>query len=68
MLPAGRVFACKIESSLPYSEILLEKDDSDSSFMVEDTMIDMERVMFLTGVSDFQTPFLFPCDDSMVHL
>ncbi len=68
MLPAGRVFACNIESSLPYSEILLEKDDSDSSFMVEDAMIDMERVMFLTGVSDFQTPFLFSCHDFMVHL
>ena len=47
-LPAGRVFACDIESALPYCEISLEKDDS---FGVEDAMIDMERVVFLTAVS-----------------
>ena len=50
-LPAGRIFACDIESALPYCEILLEKDDSDGSFVVEDAMIDMEKVVFLTGVS-----------------
>jgi hypothetical protein len=50
-LPAGRVFACDIESALPYCEISLEMDDSDSSFVVEDAMIDMERVVFLTRVS-----------------
>jgi hypothetical protein len=50
-LPPGRVFACDIESSLPYCEISLEKGGSKSSFAVEDAMIDMERVVFLTGVS-----------------
>ena len=58
-LPAGRVFACDIESALPCCEISLEKDDSDSSFVVEDAMIDMERVVFLTGVSGLRR-HLFP--------
>lgn len=49
-LAAGRVFACDIESALPYCEISLEKDDSDSSFVAEDAMIDLERVVFLTAV------------------
>ncbi len=60
VLAAGRVFACDIESTLPYSEITLEKDGSDNAFMVEDVMIDMDRVVFLTEVSDFQTSHLFP--------
>jgi hypothetical protein len=59
-LAAGRVFACDIESALPYSEITLEKDGSDSSFVVEDVMIDMERVVFLTEVDDFQASHPLP--------
>lgn len=61
-LPAGRVFAFDIESALPYCEISLEKDDSDGSFVVEDAMVDMERVVFLTEVSGLiSTSTLFPC-------
>ena len=59
-LAAGRVFACDIESALPYCEIsLLEKDDSDGSFVVEDAMVDMDRVVLLTGVSGLRCR-LFP--------
>ena len=50
-LAAGRVFECDIESALPYCEIPLEKDASDSSFVAEDAMIDLERVVLLTTVS-----------------
>jgi hypothetical protein len=48
-LDAGRVFTRDIESALPYSEISLAKNDG--SF-ADDAMIDKERVVFLTGVSD----------------
>lgn len=58
-LPAGRVFACDIESALPYCEISLEMDDSDSSFVVEDAMIDMERVVFLTRVSGLRHDIIY---------
>ncbi len=64
-LASGSVFACDIESALPYSEIALEKGDSYSSFVVEDAMIDMERVVFLTGVSDFQTSSLPPARNDL---
>lgn len=69
-LAAGRVFACDIESALPYCEIsLLEKDDSDGSFVVEDAMVDMDRVVFLTGVSGLRRSFLSPaCDDLRIPL
>jgi hypothetical protein len=62
-LAAGRVFACDIESALPYCEISLEKDESDSPFVVEDAMIDMERVVFLTEVSGLRRHLFisFPC-------
>ena len=50
MLAAGRMFACDIESALPYCEISLEKDGSDSS-VVDDAMIDSERIVFLNEVS-----------------
>jgi hypothetical protein len=48
-LAAGRVFACDVESALPYSENSLAKNDST---FVDGAMIDKERVVFLTGVSD----------------
>ena len=48
-LAGGRVFACDIESALPYSEISLAK--SDGAFG-DDAMIDKERVVLLTGLSD----------------
>lgn len=51
-LAAGRVFACDIESTLPYSEISLARDDGT---FADDAMIDNERVVFLTkAVSDFR--------------
>ena len=43
-MAAGRVSVCDIESALPYSEMSLEEDGSDRSFVVEDVMIDMKRV------------------------
>jgi hypothetical protein len=68
-LPAGRVFACDIESALPYCEISLEKDDDSDSSLVEDAMIDMERVVFLTGVSGLRRDRFPPaCDDLRISL
>jgi hypothetical protein len=62
-LDAGRVFSRDIESALPYSEISLEKKDS---LFADDAMIDKERVVFLTGVSDSRH-YLLPRDDLRVH-
>ena len=47
-LAAGRMFACDIESALPYSEISVVKDDGT---FTDKAMIDKERMVFLSGVS-----------------
>ena len=47
-LDAGSVFACDIESALPYSETSLTKNDGT---FADDAMIDKERVVLLNGVS-----------------
>ena len=45
-LAASRVFACDIESALPYSEAsLAEKDDT----LVDYALIDGERVVFIVA-------------------
>jgi hypothetical protein len=62
-LDAGRVFACDIESALPYSEISIAKDDGT---FTDEAMIDKERVVFLTGVSGARQ-CLITCGDMRVH-
>ena len=57
-LAAGRVFACDIESTLPYSEVSLARDDGT---FADDAVIDKERVVFFTkAVSDFRRCLYYP--------
>jgi hypothetical protein len=56
-LVAGSVFACDVESALPYSETSLAKDDGT---FADDAMIDKERVVFLTGVSHSSQTLSYP--------
>jgi len=54
-LPAGRVFARDVESTLPYHEVSLVGNEG---ALVHNAMIDNERIMFLVPeVNDIRTPF-----------